>query len=602
MFHFVLQFVQVVCFLLIDPDASRSSQDDVLVPCMIAICLGILHTHITAAHGALNSGSSVGHDHLDAKSSSLYHHFSVCPRTSEHQVCNVFNASPATIRLGVTTQPPTDEGRSRMQPGVEDVKRLSAASEHVSELGELDPCLPEQPSIPNRHSVLSTDKHPSPVTDRVVTTILPADLSLYVNQSVALEKAHLDNWCTESDFRPSHSIREKRRRGSMDANILCVTDQSGSSDWSTLNEQDKAPVSPPVTNSRDSSRQDGFWTSHSPGRILCENGSLGQLINSRGNDAHLEEGDSDVRVIEPTTDLPETNGPQKVHLTNARDDGYVSALSQPLAYDVFSSDTTDPHHHSLFGTLVTDSIVLKSLSVNSVNSSMSVVLPTYPSINQNAPMLTQECEQQPPLLDTYVSETEEVASQLDSSSSSSVYKPNKSIGTNPSSKGCSHSENEQKSDQLVTPSTCLSLRKRCWSVSIPIDLTLGNVPSGFYPLAALSTLNCSIPFPNVEHTRFCLSLISVKGSTKSNSMARFIPPCLRTFLPGAFDLATSDRIATPRLRPSPSVAAECLKRPTACWFHSSNMALSSSASSVLDVSRSENPAGAGAVRPSLLLS
>ncbi|KAF8567189.1 hypothetical protein P879_04892 [Paragonimus westermani] len=603
MFHFVLQFVQVVCFLLIDPDTSRSSQDDVLVPCMIAICLSILHTHITAAHGALNSGS-VGHDHLDAKSSSLYHHFSVCQRTAEHQVCNVFNASSATIRLGVTTQPPADEGRSRMRPGVEDIKRLSAASEDVSELGQLDPCLPEQPSIPNRHSVLPTDKHPSPATDRVVTTILPADLSVYVNQSIALENAHLDNWCTESDFRPSHSIREKRRRGSMDANKLCVTDQSGSSDWSTLNEQNEAVFSPPVTADKDSSRQARFLTSHSPGRVLCESGSSGQLINSCDNDADLEEGDSDVRVVQPTADLSETNGPQKVHLINARDDGYVSALSQPLAHDMFSSDTTPPHYHTLFGTLVTDSSVPKSLSVNSVNSSMSIVLPTCPSINQNALMLTQECEQQSPLLDTYVSETEEVASQLDSSSSSSsVYEPNKSIGTNPSSMGCSQSENEQKPDQSVTPSTCLSLRKRCWSVSMPIDLTLGNVPSGFYPLTTLSTLSCSIPFPNAEHTRFCLSLISLKGSTKSNSMARFIPPCLRTFLPGAFDIATSDRIATPRLRPSPSVAAECLKRPTACWFHSSNMALSSTASSVLDVSRSENPAaaGAGAVRPPLLL-
>ncbi|KAF6777887.1 hypothetical protein AHF37_02866 [Paragonimus kellicotti] len=557
MFHFVLQFIQVVCFLLIDPDTSRSSQDDVLVPCMFAICLGILHTHITAAHGALNSGSSVGHDHLDAKSSSLYHHFSVYPRTAEHQVCNVFDTSPATIRLDVTAQPPTDESCLHVRSGVGDVKRLSAASEHVSDLGELDLCLSEQLSIPSCHSVLPADKHPSRATDQVVTAVLPADLSIHVNQSVAREEVHLDNRCAESDFLPSHPICKSRRRGSMDANVLCVTDHSGSSDWSTLNEQDEGAISPAITAGKTLSRQVEFLTSHSLGRILHENGSSRQLINSRGNDADLKKDDSDVHVIQPTADLPETNSPQQIQLANARDDGYVSALSQPLAHDVFSSVTTLPHYHSLFDNLVTDSSVPKSISVNSVNSSMSVVLPTYPSIDQNALLTTQVCDHQHPLLGTCVSVAGVIASQLDSSSSL-VCEPEKSIATNTSNMSCPRPKTEQRPGQSITPSTCQSLRKRCWSVSIPIDLTLGNVPSGFYPLATLSALNCLMPSPNVEHARFCLSLISMKGSAKSNSMARFIPPCLRTFLPGAFDFATSDRIATPWLRPSPSVAGECL--------------------------------------------
>ncbi|OON14593.1 hypothetical protein X801_09612, partial [Opisthorchis viverrini] len=60
MLHFILQFVQAVCFLLIDVDKSRGSQDDVLVPCLLAVCLGILHTHITAIHpGGGNSASAV---------------------------------------------------------------------------------------------------------------------------------------------------------------------------------------------------------------------------------------------------------------------------------------------------------------------------------------------------------------------------------------------------------------------------------------------------------------------------------------------------------------------------------------------------------------
>ncbi|KAG5454005.1 hypothetical protein CSKR_102079 [Clonorchis sinensis] len=60
MLHFILQFVQAVCFLLIDVDKSRGSQDDVLVPCLLAVCLGILHTHITAIHpGGGNSANPV---------------------------------------------------------------------------------------------------------------------------------------------------------------------------------------------------------------------------------------------------------------------------------------------------------------------------------------------------------------------------------------------------------------------------------------------------------------------------------------------------------------------------------------------------------------
>ncbi|VDP35220.1 unnamed protein product [Schistosoma mattheei] len=51
MVHFFLQFLQVVFFLLTDPRTSNSSQDDLLLPCLLAICLGILHAHITAPHG-----------------------------------------------------------------------------------------------------------------------------------------------------------------------------------------------------------------------------------------------------------------------------------------------------------------------------------------------------------------------------------------------------------------------------------------------------------------------------------------------------------------------------------------------------------------------
>ncbi|CAI2724350.1 unnamed protein product [Schistosoma spindalis] len=50
MVHFFLQFLQAVFFLLTDPRTSNSSQDDLLLPCLLAICLGILHAHITAPH------------------------------------------------------------------------------------------------------------------------------------------------------------------------------------------------------------------------------------------------------------------------------------------------------------------------------------------------------------------------------------------------------------------------------------------------------------------------------------------------------------------------------------------------------------------------
>ncbi|CAH8471028.1 unnamed protein product [Schistosoma haematobium] len=58
MVHFFLQFLQVVFFLLTDPRTSNSSQDDLLLPCLLAICLGILHAHITAPHGKTGLYSS----------------------------------------------------------------------------------------------------------------------------------------------------------------------------------------------------------------------------------------------------------------------------------------------------------------------------------------------------------------------------------------------------------------------------------------------------------------------------------------------------------------------------------------------------------------
>ncbi|KAH8851752.1 homeodomain transcription factor 2 [Schistosoma japonicum] len=58
MVHFFLQFLQVVFFLMTDPRTSSSSQDDVLLPCLLAICLGILHAHITAPHSKTGICSS----------------------------------------------------------------------------------------------------------------------------------------------------------------------------------------------------------------------------------------------------------------------------------------------------------------------------------------------------------------------------------------------------------------------------------------------------------------------------------------------------------------------------------------------------------------
>ncbi|CAH8462263.1 unnamed protein product [Schistosoma rodhaini] len=58
MVHFFLQFLQVVFFLLTDPRTSNSSQDDLLLPCLLAVCLGILHAHITAPHGKTGLYSS----------------------------------------------------------------------------------------------------------------------------------------------------------------------------------------------------------------------------------------------------------------------------------------------------------------------------------------------------------------------------------------------------------------------------------------------------------------------------------------------------------------------------------------------------------------
>ncbi|VDQ06776.1 unnamed protein product [Trichobilharzia regenti] len=96
MVHFFLQFLQVVFFLLTDPRTSNSSQDDVLLPCLLAVCLGILHAHITAPHGKTSLYSSVKDGPLSAQSfkdtgdqvhnlsANVYHH---CPdnlQTNKH--------------------------------------------------------------------------------------------------------------------------------------------------------------------------------------------------------------------------------------------------------------------------------------------------------------------------------------------------------------------------------------------------------------------------------------------------------------------------------------------------------------------------------------
>nr|CAH8832474.1 unnamed protein product [Trichobilharzia regenti] len=96
MVHFFLQFLQVVFFLLTDPRTSNSSQDDVLLPCLLAVCLGILHAHITAPHGKTSLYSSVKDGPLSAQSfkdtgdqvhnlgANVYHH---CPdnlQTDKH--------------------------------------------------------------------------------------------------------------------------------------------------------------------------------------------------------------------------------------------------------------------------------------------------------------------------------------------------------------------------------------------------------------------------------------------------------------------------------------------------------------------------------------
>ncbi|TPP65111.1 Homeodomain transcription factor 2 [Fasciola gigantica] len=74
MFHFLVQFIQAICFLLIDPETSKSTQDDVFVPCLLAVLLGILHAHITAAHGSIGSSvlkqSDKEFNHLTTHSSS----------------------------------------------------------------------------------------------------------------------------------------------------------------------------------------------------------------------------------------------------------------------------------------------------------------------------------------------------------------------------------------------------------------------------------------------------------------------------------------------------------------------------------------------------
>ncbi|VDD83996.1 unnamed protein product [Mesocestoides corti] len=57
-FHFVLQLLQAVCFLLVDPKNAKVTESDVFVPLAMGLCLGILHAQITSHTPHQYSGTS----------------------------------------------------------------------------------------------------------------------------------------------------------------------------------------------------------------------------------------------------------------------------------------------------------------------------------------------------------------------------------------------------------------------------------------------------------------------------------------------------------------------------------------------------------------
>ncbi|CAH8441128.1 unnamed protein product [Schistosoma turkestanicum] len=91
MIHFFLQFLQVVFFLLTDPRTSNSSQDDLLLPCLLAICLGILHAHITAPHGKTGLYSSFIDNPMTNQSFKDIGEHSLNPNCYQYNTDNLLN-------------------------------------------------------------------------------------------------------------------------------------------------------------------------------------------------------------------------------------------------------------------------------------------------------------------------------------------------------------------------------------------------------------------------------------------------------------------------------------------------------------------------------
>ncbi|VDN21514.1 unnamed protein product, partial [Dibothriocephalus latus] len=59
-FHFFIQLLQVSCFLVVNPLKTHVTEADVMVPLIMGLCLGILHSQITSAHGSHGSISATG--------------------------------------------------------------------------------------------------------------------------------------------------------------------------------------------------------------------------------------------------------------------------------------------------------------------------------------------------------------------------------------------------------------------------------------------------------------------------------------------------------------------------------------------------------------
>ncbi|CAH8834356.1 unnamed protein product [Trichobilharzia szidati] len=169
MVHFFLQFLQVVFFLLTDPRTSNSSQDDVLLPCLLAVCLGILHAHITAPHGKTSLYSSVKDGPLSAQSfkdtgdqvhslnANFYHH---CPdnlQTNKHGSTqnnlkrpNEYNRHP--------THSSTSESRQHLN-------NIYSASHHLS-----------SSPLHNQENVDNNSEHPDIYENNCSEYYNPSDL------------------------------------------------------------------------------------------------------------------------------------------------------------------------------------------------------------------------------------------------------------------------------------------------------------------------------------------------------------------------------------------------------------------------------------------